>query len=369
MNELRTVSIDLGERTYEVRIGPGLLSRAEEFLPWVGGGQVCVVTDQAVAPLYLDRVRRALRGRQVVVKILPPGESAKTLEVLEGVFDLLLATPCDRDVTLVALGGGVVGDIAGFAAACYQRGVAFIQAPTTLLAQVDSSVGGKTGVNHRRGKNMIGAFHQPRRVLADTGTLATLERRQFVSGLAEVIKYGVMADAKFFTWLERNIGAVMALDAGALAFAVQRSCINKAKIVEQDEREGGARALLNLGHTFAHAIETGTGYGEWLHGEAVATGIAMAAHLAAQLGRLSAADHARITGLLSAAGLPVGPFTGLPAADMLHLMKIDKKVRDGRVRLILPAGIGAADLVTDYPAQALARTVSHFTADRVAVPA
>jgi len=356
-----TVTIDLGARGYEVRIGPGLLSAAEEFLPWVRGAQACVVTDETVAPLYLERVAAALAGKEVVTHILPAGESVKTLHGANRIFDALLAAPCDRDVTIIALGGGVVGDIAGFAAACYQRGVAFIQAPTTLLAQVDSSVGGKTGVNHARGKNMIGAFYQPRRVLADTDTLATLDRRQFAAGLAEVIKYGVVADAEFFAWLERHIDAALALQPKALAFIIETSCINKAKIVAQDELESGPRALLNLGHTFGHAIETGLGYGAWLHGEAVATGMAMAAALAVRMGRLTAADEARIVNLLAAAGLPVGPFDGLPADEMLRLMRVDKKTRGGRVRLILPTGIGAADIVDDYPAQWLAETVAQFT--------
>lgn len=366
-----TVNIDLGARAYQVRIGPGLLSAAEEFLPWVEGAQVCVVTDETVAPLYLERVTAALASKQVVTKILPAGEAIKTLDGLNHVFDALLDAPCARDVTIIALGGGVVGDIAGFAAACYQRGVAFIQAPTTLLAQVDSSVGGKTGVNHARGKNMIGAFYQPRRVVADTDTLATLPRRQFAAGLAEVIKYGVIADAEFFVWLEENIDAVLARAPNALAFIIERSCINKAQIVAQDELESaaGARALLNLGHTFGHAIETGLGHGAWLHGEAVATGMAMAAALAARMGRLLAADESRIVGLLAAAGLPVGPFAGLAADDMLRLMRVDKKVRDGRVRLILPAGIGAADIVDDYPADLLAATVADFTVASTATAA
>ena len=365
-----TVNIDLGARAYQVRIGPGLLSAAEEFLPWVEGAQVCVVTDETVAPLYLERVTAALASKQVVTKILPAGETVKTLDGLNHVFDKLLAVPCARDVTIVALGGGVVGDIAGFAAACYQRGVAFIQAPTTLLAQVDSSVGGKTGVNHARGKNMIGAFYQPRRVVADTDTLATLPRRQFAAGLAEVIKYGVIADAEFFVWLEENIDAVLARAPNALAFIIEKSCINKAQIVAQDELESaGARALLNLGHTFGHAIETGLGHGAWLHGEAVATGMAMAAALAARMGRLTAADESRIVGLLATAGLPVGPFAGLAADAMLRLMRVDKKVRDGRVRLILPAGIGAADIVDDYPAEMLAATVADFTVASTATAA
>ncbi len=359
---MKTVEIALGERTYQVRIGRGLLCMADEIMPWVAGKQICIVTDEVVAPLYLDKLRQTLAGKQVVSLVLPPGELSKNLDTAGRVFDLLLNTPCDREVTIIALGGGVVGDLAGFAAACYQRGVPFIQVPTTLLAQVDSSVGGKTGVNHPLGKNMIGAFHQPRRVLADTATLATLDQRQLQSGMAEVIKYGIINDRDFFVWLEDNMELALARDGDTMAHIIEQSCVNKAKIVAQDERESGARALLNLGHTFGHAIETGSGYGNWLHGEAVATGIDMAAHLAMHMGRLSGADCARINRLLSAAGLPVGAFTGLSAARMLELMKVDKKVRDGNLRLVLPSGIGCAEIVSDYPAETLAQTVAHFTA-------
>ena len=364
---MKTVDIDLGARAYQVRIGRGLLT-ADEIVPWVEGRQACIVTDEVVAPLYLERLRRALAGKQVVEKILPDGEAGKTLDGAERVFETLLSAPCDREVTIIALGGGVVGDIAGFVAACYQRGVPFIQVPTTLLAQVDSSVGGKTGVNHPLGKNMIGAFHQPRRVLADTATLDTLDQRQFAAGMAEVIKYGIINDPDFFVWLEDNIRAVMRHDRDpeAVTHIIERSCINKAKIVARDEREGGVRALLNLGHTFAHAIETGTGYGKWLHGEAVATGIAMAAQMSREMGRLSAEECERIKRLLAAAGLPVWPFTGLSAAKMLELMKVDKKVRDGNLRLVLPRGIGKTEIVSDYPAEILAETVAHFTAPKPA---
>ncbi len=363
---MKTVEIDLKERAYQVRIGRGLLGMAEELLPWVGGRQACIITDEVVAPRYLDALRRALAGKQVVSKILPAGEPGKTLAAVDGIFDLLLRTPCDREVTLIALGGGVVGDIAGFAAACYQRGVPFIQIPTTLLAQVDSSVGGKTGVNHPLGKNMIGAFHQPRRVLADTAALDTLDGRQFAAGMAEVIKTSVIGDLKFFVWLERNIEAATARDPETLEFLIERACVNKAKIVERDERESGARALLNLGHTFAHAIEAGTGYGAWLHGEAVATGIAMAARMSRQMGWLPAAECARIHRLLAAAGLPVAPFAGLPPGKMLELMKVDKKARAGNLRLVLLKAIGQAEIVSDYPAEILAQTVAHFTAPETA---
>ena len=364
----QTVDIDLGACAYQVRIGRDLL-RADEIAPWIGGAQICIITDDCVAPLYLEKVRDSLRDAlgdvlsgKVIEIILPHGEQIKTLNGVARVFDAMLAARCERETTVLALGGGVVGDIAGFAAACYQRGVAFIQLPTTLLAQVDSSVGGKTGVNHARGKNMIGAFYQPRRVIADTATLDTLDRRQFAAGMAEVIKYGIIDDADFFAWLEANIEAVMARKPDALAHIIAQSCTSKAKIVARDERESGVRALLNLGHTFAHAIEAGAGYGQWLHGEAVATGIAMAAYLARGIGKLSGDDEQRIVRLLSAAELPVSPFAGLAADKMLALMKGDKKVRAGKVRLILPNGIGNCEIVDDYPPKLLTDTVAHFTA-------
>ena len=360
----KTVTIDLGARSYEVRIGHDLLSRGEEILPWLSGRQVCIVSDEIVAPLYLQRLRDLLADKQIVSVILPAGEATKTMHGVAQIFDALLSEPCDRDVTVIALGGGVVGDIAGFAAACYQRGVAFVQIPTTLLAQVDSSVGGKTGVNHARGKNMIGAFHQPRRVIADTATLVTLEARQFAAGMAEVIKYGVISDREFFVWLEKNIDKAMARDDETLARIIEISCQNKAKIVAQDERESGARALLNLGHTFAHAIETATGYEQWLHGEAVATGIAMAATMAQKMNRLSPTDNARISALLTAANLPTKPFTGVTAKQMLTRMQTDKKTRAGKVRLILPKGIGNAEIVDDYPQEILQATVEFFTSPK-----
>ena len=361
---MKTVDIDLGARAYQVRIGRGLLSVADEIVPWVVGRQACIVTDEAVAPLYLAPLRTALADKQIVECILPCGEHGKTLHGAQRIFDALLRARCEREVTIIALGGGVVGDLAGFAAACYQRGVAYIQVPTTLLAQVDSSVGGKTGVNHPLGKNMIGAFHQPRRVLADTATLDTLDLRQFSAGLAEVIKYGIINDRDFFAWLEQNIAAVMQREAEAVAFIIQRSCLNKAKIVERDEREdsreSGGRALLNFGHTFGHAIETGAGYGAWLHGEAVATGMAMAANLSRRMDWIDDEQCARIEGLLRAAELPVGPFDGVSAANMLELMKVDKKVRAGALRLVLLKGIGDAEVVADYPPQMLAQTVAEF---------
>ncbi len=283
-----TLDVDLGVRSYPIHIGPGLIDDPELYRPHVSGSQVLIVTNEIVAPLYLDRVEQALRGFQLARVVLPDGEKYKNLEVWNRIMDALLENRFARDCTLVALGGGVVGDMAGFAAACYQRGVAFIQVPTTLLAQVDSSVGGKTGVNHALGKNMIGAFHQPRAVIADTDTLSTLPDRELSAGVAEVIKYGLIRDREFFYWLEANIGPLLERDTEALTFAIERSCRNKAEVVAADEREAGQRALLNLGHTFGHAIETGMGYGAWLHGEAVGTGMCMAADLSFRLGWLDA---------------------------------------------------------------------------------
>lgn len=358
---MKTLDIDLGERSYQVCIGRGLLSMPEQIVPWIVGRQACIVTDQTVAPLYLSKLRETLADKHLVVHTVPSGESSKNLAELERIFTCLLRTPCDREVTIIALGGGVVGDLAGFAAACYQRGVPFIQLPTTLLAQVDSAVGGKTGVNHELGKNMLGAFYQPRRVLADTATLDTLPRRQFAAGLAEVIKYGMINDAEFFRYLEDNIDSVIARDSATLEFIIHRACHNKANIISQDERESGLRALLNLGHTFAHAIETGTGYGVWLHGEAVATGLAMAADMSMRLGWIAKTEQQRICRLLLAAELPVQPFTGLSATNMLHLMQVDKKARAGNLPLILLKGIGKAQIVLHYPPQVLADTVRDFT--------
>lgn len=281
---MKTLHVELGDRRYPLYIGPGLLGQAELLRPHIAGRQVLVVTNTTVAPLYLERTCAALQGLRYEAVILPDGERYKTLETLDAVFTALLEKRFDRHCTILALGGGVIGDLAGFAAACYQRGVDFIQVPTTLLAQVDSSVGGKTAVNHPLGKNMIGAFYQPRCVLADTETLNTLPDRELSAGLAEVIKYGLIRDRPFLEWLEANLDALLIRDAAALSEAIERSCRNKAEIVAADERETGERALLNLGHTFGHAIETGVGYGQWLHGEAVAAGTVLAADLSARLG-------------------------------------------------------------------------------------
>jgi 3-dehydroquinate synthase len=345
---MKTLNVDLGDRSYPIHIGQQLLDQAELLRSRIRGRQVMVVSNTTVAPLYLDRVLRLLDGFQVATVILPDGEQYKTLDTLNTIYTALLEKRLNRGCTLIALGGGVVGDITGFAAASYQRGVAFLQIPTTLLAQVDSSVGGKTGVNHALGKNMIGAFHQPGCVLIDTDTLDTLDDRQLAAGLAEVIKYGLIRDAGFFSWLERNIDTLRARDKDALAYAIERSCAIKAEIVAADEREGGIRALLNLGHTFGHAIETGTGYGNWLHGEAVGAGMVMAADLSARHGWITQSDAAKAAALIRAAGLPVKPPAQMSKQQFLDLMAVDKKAGDGGLRLVLLKAIGNAIVTADY---------------------
>ncbi|AMO38595.1 3-dehydroquinate synthase [Thauera humireducens] len=338
---MRTLNVALGDRAYPIHIGRGLLDRADLILPHLRTRRVAVVTNDVVGPLYLDRLRAALdaAGVQVSAVSLPDGEAHKDWPTLNRIFDMLLAERCERSTTLIALGGGVVGDMGGFAASCYQRGMPFIQIPTTLLAQVDSSVGGKTAINHPLGKNMIGAFYQPRLVLADIDTLSTLPARELSAGLAEVIKYGLIRDAEFLGWLERNLERLVACEPDALAYAIERSCRNKAEVVAADETEQGERALLNLGHTFGHAIETGLGYGEWLHGEAVAAGTMMAVELSRHLGWLTEADVARVAALFERAGLPVyGPRLGVER--YLDLMAHDKKVEAGRLRLILLRSLG-----------------------------
>ncbi len=354
---MKTLYVELGDRRYPIYIGPGLLGRPELLCPHIPGRQVLVVSNTTVAPLYLERTCAALSRLRHEAVILPDGEQYKTLAVLDEVFTALLRHRFDRNCTIVALGGGVVGDMAGFAAACYQRGVHFIQIPTTLLAQVDSSVGGKTGVNHPLGKNMIGAFYQPRCVLADTDTLATLPDRELSAGLAEVIKYGLIRDLPFLEWLEAHLEALLAREAGALSEAIERSCRNKAEIVAADEREAGERALLNLGHTFGHAIETGAGYGVWLHGEAVAVGMVLAADLSARLSWLSGEQVGRILALLERAHLPLAPPPDLTADDFLSLMAVDKKVQDGRLRLILLRGLGQGVIADDVDPVRLRETL------------
>jgi 3-dehydroquinate synthase len=341
---MKQLYVELGDRSYPIYIGSQLLSEADLYTRHIKSKQVLIVTNEIVAPLYLETVLRNLLAYQVETVILPDGEQYKTLEQLSRIFDKLLTSKFSRNATLIALGGGVIGDMGGFAAACYQRGIAFLQIPTTLLAQVDSSVGGKTGVNHPLGKNMIGAFYQPQCVLVDTDVLDTLDDRQLAAGLAEVIKYGLIRDADFFVWLERNIDALRGRDKQALAYAIEHSCRNKAEIVAEDETESGLRATLNLGHTFGHAIETGTGYGAYLHGEAVAIGICQAADLSMRKGWLSLQDVERIIALIRRTGLPVNPPAALATERFLELMAVDKKNLDGRIRLILLEKIGKATL-------------------------
>ena len=343
------LSVALGDRSYPIHIGAGLLDDARLYAPHVAGRSVAAITNPVVAPLYLDRVRRALEQagtRSVIPVVIEDGEQAKGWATLDRVIDALLAARCGRDSAIVALGGGVVGDLAGFAAAIYQRGIPFIQLPTTLLAQVDSSVGGKTAINHPRGKNMVGAFHQPLAVIADVAVLDTLPDRELRAGIAEVLKHGFILDLQFVEWLEANVEKLLARDRAALEHAVRRSCELKAQVVATDERESGMRALLNFGHTFGHAIEAGVGYGEWLHGEAVATGMVMAAELSMRAGTLRREDVQRVRSLIERAGLPVrGP--ALAADRYLELMQVDKKAAGGQARFILLDGLGRATLRGD----------------------
>ncbi len=356
---MKTLQVALGERSYPLLIGSGLLSRVAELLPgYIIGQQICIVTNRTVAPLYLPVLLPQLNNYQTVQVILPDGEQFKDLATLNLIFDELLKHRFERRCTLLALGGGVVGDMTGFAAACYQRGAHFIQLPTTLLAQVDSSVGGKTAVNHPLGKNMIGAFHQPNAVLADTDTLKTLSDRELRAGLAEVIKTGLLRDEEFFNWLEKHLNGLLQRDPDVLIEAIARSCRNKADIVAEDERESGIRALLNLGHTFGHAIEVGLGYGVWLHGEAVAAGICLAADLSRRLGWLSDVDQDRIRSVFQHLNLPVALPNSLTVDGMLGAMSVDKKVSEGRLRLVLLKAIGEAVVVSDVEPSLLRETLS-----------
>jgi 3-dehydroquinate synthase len=358
-NLLRELSVELGERSYPIFIGQNLLGTCD-LSRFVGGSQVMLVTNETVAPLYLERAKGCFPGKRIDTVVLPDGEKYKDWQTLNRIFDGLLERRHTRKTTLVALGGGVVGDMAGFAAACYQRGVPFIQMPTTLLSQVDSSVGGKTGINHPLGKNMIGAFHQPQAVLIDTGSLETLPPREVSAGLAEVIKYGLIRDLDFLAWLEARVDALVALDADALAEAIYRSCACKAEVVALDEREGGLRAILNLGHTFGHAIETFAGYGNWLHGEAVGTGMIMAAELSALEGMISRADSDRVTRLVLSAGLPGKPPAGMTPDDFMNLMAVDKKNVDGQLRLVLLRSVGDAVVTAGASPENLALTLARF---------
>lgn len=361
---MQTLKVELGARSYPIHIGEGLLSRPDLVLPQVPAKQVMIVSNTTVAPLYLEQAKAlfAGTGKTIATCVLDDGEEYKHLVELNKIFTALLENRFDRKCMLVALGGGVIGDMVGFAAAIYQRGVDFIQIPTTLLSQVDSSVGGKTGVNHELGKNMIGAFHQPKVVLIDTLTLNTLPDRELSAGVAEIIKYGLLCDSVLFDWLEANMEALLARDPAALAYAIARSCQDKADIVAADEKEADVRALLNLGHTFGHAIETGMGYGEWLHGEAVGAGMMMAGYMSKLIGNISDADLDRMADLISRAGLPLYPPPQIKPAQFLDMMSVDKKADAGHIRLVLLKSIGIAYLTGDYDARALEMTLAEWNA-------
>ncbi len=347
---MHTLHVELGERSYPIYIGRELFADSDLLARHVHGKQVAIVSNETVAPLYVDRVRDALASAALVSEIvLPDGEQYKTLEHLQQIFDRLLQDGHNRSTTLIAVGGGVVGDMTGFAAACYQRGVNFIQVPTTLLSQVDSSVGGKTGVNHPLGKNMIGAFYQPQCVLIDIDTLQSLPERELAAGLAEVVKYGLIGDEPFYRWLHEHMPNLLAREEAALAEAIERSCANKAAVVAADEREGGIRAILNFGHTFGHAIETAQGYGNWLHGEAVAVGMCLAMRLSAALGSISEAEVLAFEQLLKRIPLPTEAPDDMTADQFLQLMGRDKKVIDGELRLVLLEAIGRAVVTADTP--------------------
>ncbi|MBV5287756.1 MAG: 3-dehydroquinate synthase [Methyloversatilis discipulorum] len=361
---MRSLNVALDERAYDIHIGRGLIDRGDLFASVLKRKRAVVISNEIVAPLYAARVLDALDSVGVAhqLVVLPDGEAHKDWTTLNLIFDALLGARVERSTTLIALGGGVIGDMVGFAAATYQRGVPFIQVPTTLLSQVDSSVGGKTAINHPLGKNMIGAFYQPKLVLADIDTLDTLPDRELKAGLAEVIKYGLIRDREFFDWLEINMPRLLARDTEALAFAIERSCRNKAEVVIEDETEAGVRAHLNLGHTFGHAIETGLGYGEWLHGEAVAAGTLMAAELSRRLGWLTDDDVARIQRIHESAGLALrGPKLGVER--YLELMSHDKKVEAGKLRLVLLKRIGEAVVYGDAPAADIAASIEHCCAN------
>jgi 3-dehydroquinate synthase len=355
---MQTLQVALAERAYTIHIGSGLVSQVDLILPHLKRKQVAIVTNTTVAPLYLESLAKPLRnaGVSIIEIILPDGEAYKNSETLNTIYDVLLKNRCERGTTLIALGGGVIGDLTGYAAATYLRGVPFMQIPTTLLSQVDSSVGGKTGINHPLGKNMIGAFYQPKLVLADIDTLKTLPPREFSAGVAEIIKYGLIRDADFFDWLEHNISKLMTIDDAVTMDAIYRSCKNKAEVVVADEHEAGERALLNLGHTFGHAIENAMGYGVWLHGEAVAAGTMLAADLSERLGWLSRPEKQRMLALFIAANLPVQA-PNLGAERYLDLMGLDKKVVDGKIRLVLQKGIGKSVITNDYDAEKLKQTL------------
>jgi 3-dehydroquinate synthase len=356
---MQTLTVNLGERAYPILIGSGLLGSPTLLASHIPSAELLLVSNTTVAPLYAERVKRSLPGRRLIELILPDGEAHKTLANASRMFDVMIANRLGRDAAILALGGGVIGDLAGFVAACYQRGIDCVQLPSTLLADVDASVGGKTAVNHPGGKNMIGAFHQPRAVIIDTDLLASLPQRELRAGLAEVIKYGLISDASFFDWIEAHLDELLAREPGALSYAIHRSCEIKAQIVSQDEREHGERALLNLGHTFGHAIEAATGYAEWLHGEAVAVGLVLAADLSQRLGQLPESELRRLVALLRRAGLPVAA-PPIGAERAFDFMRIDKKVKSSRVRLVLLRGIGSAVMTGEYPDAALQSTLAAY---------
>ncbi len=356
---METLKVDLGDRSYPIFIGAGLLKKQSLIAPYIKGKTTAVVSNTTVAPLYLESIHQNTCDYNNTDVILPDGEEFKTMDTLSQLHTEMLTARCDRKTTLIALGGGVVGDITGFAAASYQRGINFIQVPTTLLSMVDSSVGGKTGVNHPLGKNMIGAFHQPQCVIIDTDTLNTLDDRQLSAGIAEIIKYGYINDLTFIDWLDENMSKLMKRDPIALSYAIKRSCENKAGIVAADEKEAGQRALLNLGHTFGHAIETGLGYGKWLHGEAVAAGMIMAAQLSKEHGWISENDITGMRKLLKKANLPTSPPEEINAERFNELMSIDKKVQDGVLHLILMKKMGESFITNDFDKQALKKVLGH----------
>ena len=358
---MKTLSVKLGERSYPIYIGYNLLSQPEFISRHITGREVLIVTNETIAPLYLQLVLNSLHNHSCKSVILPDGEKFKSLDILNKIFDQLLINNFSKQVTLIALGGGVIGDITGFAAACYQRGVPFLQIPTTLLSQVDSSIGGKTAVNHALGKNMIGAFYHPKCVIADTNTLNTLNNRQLSSGLAEIIKYSLINDYDFFIWLKRNMQALKARDSLILTKAIERSCLNKANIVANDEFEHETRILLNFGHTFGHAIETGTGYGNWLHGEAIACGMVIASDLSRRLGWLNIEDTESISNLLKSSDLPITTPQCMTVFQFMDLMSVDKKIKNDKIRLILLKGIGNAVVSDDYPLNILASTLESFS--------
>ena len=357
---MKTIKVDLEERAYSIYIGDSVLSNAELFKKYIVSKQILVVTNNKVAPLYLNAIEKHLFGLDYEIHILPDGEKYKSLDSFNSIISKLIENKYSRTCTLIALGGGVVGDLTGFAAACYQRGVKFIQIPTTLLAQVDSSVGGKTAVNHLLGKNMIGAFYQPYVVFSDTSVLSTLSEREFSAGLAEVIKYGIIRDKKFFDWIEKNLAPLIARDERTLSYAIEHSCINKAAVVAQDEKESDYRAILNLGHTFGHAIETALSYKKWLHGEAVSCGMLMAADLSMRLGILEQNDFDRIKSLLINACLPIKIHEDVRFEEIYENMKVDKKNREGVLHLVLLKGIGGAFLTPDYSEELLKDTIKDF---------